>query len=657
MELDPRLRSSDFDVLQVDFEWVARTNHLKTLKQAYDAIRRERAYPGLETALRDKIKSIEEGMLGKASPLPHTAKSSSELTKPEDSWDSGVRGPEDAASETNEMQGALRSEGMLEFKDKDPLKLQETGQSTEGYGTAYRDNPSLDPQHHPKLKEIGFQHKTEFDEPELSNIASIIGTDEAAQDLVDVAAELKNIGNDLYQRADFQSAIAKYTEAMEQLVNIDLEQPLPYIDQLKASVLNNIALCYVQMSQPDKVIQLTTSSLYYSNSSKPTQIKAYLLRGLAYEQTEKHLCAKVDMLACKRLDSENIQATQCLHRLSTVLKPDAELNAEEAQRRLEKMIEDLDRLRSQGNTLFLKGEMDLAIIEYTAAIDQIKTFPTVEIAQHPQLRAFIVMLANNRAAANLSLGCNMFAINDSRLALKFDESSAKAHYRLAKALANCNEHTEAIKHYTRVIELMPEDQAVKNELAELQAKLRRTSQPSPQELESKRKKSVSFLDTTTLRQDPEFFREDSPKSKAKQLTEVDRDIVEKAKQMALGQGTKLEKAKNASTFESEARRMKSNLALFYEYLQLHEVDYLCRLFASVQLSSETYNQIIRSVFAASTIDVAWTTTLLQSLPTLSGYSLLVKFLSKAEKSSVRDLVGKLGLSDDAFANLLGSLRV
>lgn len=60
MELDPRLQKSDFDILQVDFDWVAKTENLRTLKKAYEAIRREGGYDNLEKALSDKINSLDK---------------------------------------------------------------------------------------------------------------------------------------------------------------------------------------------------------------------------------------------------------------------------------------------------------------------------------------------------------------------------------------------------------------------------------------------------------------------------------------------------------------------------------------------------------------------------------------------------------------------
>lgn len=49
-------------------------------------------------------------------------------------------------------------------------------------------------------------------------------------------------------------------------------------------------------------------------------IKAYLRRGLAYEQLEKFLDAKNDMLSVKQLQATNKQASDCLNRCNKAIK-------------------------------------------------------------------------------------------------------------------------------------------------------------------------------------------------------------------------------------------------------------------------------------------------------------------------------------------------
>ena len=48
-------------------------------------------------------------------------------------------------------------------------------------------------------------------------------------------------------------------------------------------------------------------------------LKAYLRRGLAYEQMEKYLQAKEDMLTVKQMQADNKQASQCLNRCNKAI--------------------------------------------------------------------------------------------------------------------------------------------------------------------------------------------------------------------------------------------------------------------------------------------------------------------------------------------------
>lgn len=482
--------------------------------------------------------------------------------------------------------------------------------------------------------------------------------DEATKELIGEANNLRQAGNDLYQKGSYEKAIQKYEEAMEQLINISFSD-MSTINQLKASVLNNIATCYMQMSQPDKVVELATSALYYTEADNLTKLKALLRRGLAYERLEKFRLAKQDMLIVKQLDPANMQASQALHRLSSVLIQDSQKEALEAQQQRQKLITELNELKIQGNAKYKQGEMDLAILEYTAGIDRIKALPEIEIASSPELRNLLVFLAVNRAAANLNLGCNVLVIKDAQLALKYDEENPKANYRLAKAFSNCNKYDEAILHYHKVIQLMPEDQLVTKELADLQVRMQESLQASAQEHAGKRKKSVSFKDATDLQQVIEEVKAVPPTTKPKpEAKKVDRDVVDNAAKRALELATTQDNAKNASAFESAAHGMR-NLphSGFQNYLKSHTPKYLCELFARAQLSSEVFSQIIQAMLNDTGLDSNWALSLLKDLPSTFKFSLTVKFLSKAEKSAVNELVARLNLSEEESTSLLSSLHI
>jgi len=71
--------------------------------------------------------------------------------------------------------------------------------------------------------------------------------------------------------------------------------------QMEATVFNNLAACYKKELNSKEEVVSTTKVIerapYLTDSN--VILKAYLRRGLAYEQLEKYLQAKEDMLSVK----------------------------------------------------------------------------------------------------------------------------------------------------------------------------------------------------------------------------------------------------------------------------------------------------------------------------------------------------------------------
>jgi len=79
------------------------------------------------------------------------------------------------------------------------------------------------------------------------------------------------------------------------------------LTQLEATIFNNIAACHKKELNSKLEIAFTTKVIarteYISDSS--VLLKAFLRRGLAYEQQEKFLQAKEDMLSVKQIQFDN----------------------------------------------------------------------------------------------------------------------------------------------------------------------------------------------------------------------------------------------------------------------------------------------------------------------------------------------------------------
>ena len=58
LKMDPRDRKSDFDICQVDFEWVEKTKDIRQLRMGLKAIKDEGGYTALEEALQKKLDEI-----------------------------------------------------------------------------------------------------------------------------------------------------------------------------------------------------------------------------------------------------------------------------------------------------------------------------------------------------------------------------------------------------------------------------------------------------------------------------------------------------------------------------------------------------------------------------------------------------------------------
>lgn len=92
--------------------------------------------------------------------------------------------------------------------------------------------------------------------------------------------------------------------------------------QLEATIFNNIAACHKKELNSKLEIEYTTKVIerqeFITDSS--VLLKAYLRRGLAYEQLEKFPQAKEDMLSVKEIQSDNKHASQCLNRCQKAIK-------------------------------------------------------------------------------------------------------------------------------------------------------------------------------------------------------------------------------------------------------------------------------------------------------------------------------------------------
>ena len=91
---------------------------------------------------------------------------------------------------------------------------------------------------------------------------------------------------------------------------------------MEATVFNNMAACSRKELNSKAEIEYSTKVIERQEfiTEKTVLVKAFLRRGLAYEQIEKYLQAKEDMLSVKELQYDNKQASQCLNRVQKAIK-------------------------------------------------------------------------------------------------------------------------------------------------------------------------------------------------------------------------------------------------------------------------------------------------------------------------------------------------
>ena len=80
---------------------------------------------------------------------------------------------------------------------------------------------------------------------------------------------------------------------------------------MEATIFNNIAACSKKELNSKMEIEYTTKVINLGEhiSEVSVLLKAFLRRGLAYEEMEKYLQAKEDILSVKQLHADNKQAS------------------------------------------------------------------------------------------------------------------------------------------------------------------------------------------------------------------------------------------------------------------------------------------------------------------------------------------------------------
>ncbi|KAJ3678410.1 hypothetical protein LUZ60_002213 [Juncus effusus] len=133
---------------------------------------------------------------------------------------------------------------------------------------------------------------------------------------LEMAQELKEDGNKLFQRRDYERALLRYEKALKLL---------PKLHADVAYLHSNIAACYMQMGPSEYRRAIYSCDLALEVSPKYT--KAFLKRARCYEFLERFDLAKRDVEKVLNLEPNNLTALEIFERVKKLLEgKEVELN-------------------------------------------------------------------------------------------------------------------------------------------------------------------------------------------------------------------------------------------------------------------------------------------------------------------------------------------
>ena len=114
---------------------------------------------------------------------------------------------------------------------------------------------------------------------------------------------------DVFKLGQYGEAVKSYKSATVVLEESLEDFPLFKVEfrQMQATIYNNIAACAKKELNSKMEVEFTTKVIDIQEflSDQSVLMKAYLRRGLAYEQMEKYLQAREDMMTVKQMQADN----------------------------------------------------------------------------------------------------------------------------------------------------------------------------------------------------------------------------------------------------------------------------------------------------------------------------------------------------------------
>mmetsp|Transcript_16516 Transcript_16516/g.36006 ORF Transcript_16516/g.36006 Transcript_16516/m.36006 type:complete len:585 (-) Transcript_16516:177-1931(-) len=128
---------------------------------------------------------------------------------------------------------------------------------------------------------------------------------------------------------------------------------------------------------------------------------------------------------------------------------------------IDAVVKECEQNKARGNEAFGTGEYAQAVLLYTLALDKADELPDEKTKK--QLFARDVTLSN-RAACFLKLGQHEKAVDDAKLAQKYNDQNVKAFFRHGLALHAMKQYKDAISILAQANKLEPKNKSIKEAL-------------------------------------------------------------------------------------------------------------------------------------------------------------------------------------------------
>lgn len=500
----------------------------------------------------------------------------------------------------------------------------------------------------------------------------------------------KTTAAEAFKLGQYGEALKSYRAAVQVLESAGEDFPLfkKELAQMEATIFNNMAACCRKELNSKAEIEYSTKVIDLTEyvSDKTVLLKAFLRRGLAYEQLEKYLEAKEDMLTVKELQFDNKQASQCLNRVQKAIKdiygskvPEVKKNkpiklaaptgsqspsqtperAAEATKEApvqapkEAQAEEeppmtasvlgakFTEIKDAGNAEYQRKMWVMAIAKFGEGIGLYQKQKSL-CNNDSELRTKVAQLYTNRALSWHQLDNQDDVIKDCSYVLKeLDSKNAKALFRRSHAYKVKQRYVEAAQDLEQLVKVDPKNKQAKKELIEAKTKAReQEDQPTPkiQEVSSGQNADAEATPEEEVTKGKFSTASAAPEpAKPKRTKMLDKETVDKAATLASDQATQLALKnipKTAAGLEKDFNQLKRDSELVHQYIKQIPPKTVEQLYKTTEVPSELLAGLLAALAAHGLADKAackHTCQFLTSLAKADNFEMTLMFMEDREQ--------------------------